>query len=252
MEIPAGMKEPKGLAQRPSALLGPVRGRVTVACGLGHPRATQMLQGERPTRYSAGKDPSSLPSSPPLLPSVWPRTSPCKPCLRGEARDPDLRALWHGGAVSARVRMSCIHMHVSRGQQLPSGSGVRAAGLAPSPLFPSRASPLSLPSSLPEAARCRWRLQGAEREPPPDAFLRAKKKFPPPAVMLVEAGERLQRIPLRSISTRQLCWKRGEDAFGILGLRRQEFLPWCLLRPREGTWQGPRQGIPRNRRFYFP
>lgn len=90
-------------------------------------------QGDRGLR--AGLPPSAhAPSRAiPSLPrnnegfSFSPSLRPLPPAGRGLPLQP-ASPLWHGRADPARVHMSRIHMHVSRRQQLPAGSGVRGAG----------------------------------------------------------------------------------------------------------------------------
>lgn len=59
--------------------------------------------------------------------SFSPSLLPLPPAGRGLPLQP-ASPLWHGRADPARVHMSRFHMHVSRRQQLPAGSGVRGAG----------------------------------------------------------------------------------------------------------------------------
>lgn len=194
------------------------------------------------------REDEAFPSSPAAAPARWP-LPPVPRVPRGRSPGCGLGALQHCGADPARVHMSRIHMHVSRGKQLPSGSGERTAGLAPGPVSlpvpsPSRA---FLPF-LPDASRCRWLLQGAERGPLL-GLSPGKKSFLRPRCCSLGLERDRSGFPLKVARQSSGVWKSREDAFGTLGLNSQEFLPRYLPRPREGTWQGPRQGKPRNSPF---
>lgn len=249
-------------ARRPrgchGAGVGPVGGRVTVAYGLGHHHPPPTHMPRRGGTASLSRVGKAVP--------FLPRSRSCPPAghglplvtrvPRGEAWAAGLGALWHGGAGSCpRPYVPHLYARLRRAAAAGRERGT-GGGAGPRPPFPFPCVP-SLPPTLhpsprpPDAdGRCRARSRG----PAPAWCVSAgKKKFPPPPAVLVEAGEGPQRVPLAKVARqRSGVGKAGRDAFGTRGLQSREFLPLCLPRPREGTWQGPRQGRPRNSRLYFP
>lgn len=226
---------------------------MTVAYGLGpHPRPhAHGPEGRNHFVIPRGES-RSFPPPQPLLPAGRPRASPCNPRPPGRslgcrARGPVARRC---GILPASICPASICTSPA-GCSCRPGAGYGRWGWPPAPFSLSVRSlpPSILPRGPPMptavagrgAGTCAWCVSAG------------KKKFPPPAVVLVEAGEGPQRVPVAKVARqRSGVGKTGRDAFGTLGLQSQEFLPRCLLRPREGPWQGPRQGRPRNSRLYFP
>lgn len=157
-------------ARRPrrcdSAAVGPCQGPGDSGLHTGLPPRTLATSRATP---SLPRGRRALPFPPPCGRSRPParRGLPLVACILPVARR-------CGSCPRPHVR---IHMDVSRGQQLPAGCGVRGAVWSRAPLA-SRASPVSLPPSIPpRSPAVPMTIAGRGAGPVPRALLRGRKIF---------------------------------------------------------------------------
>jgi len=192
-----------------------------------------MPRGERPLHYPAGGEPFLPPSRPPL-----PRLTRVP---RGEAGAAGIGILWHNSVGPFRGRMSRIRMRAARGRQLPAGSGAPGDGAGPWVSFSLPVPPLSpFPPPLLEALRCRRPLR---------AVSASKTKFPPPAMVVVGAGERQRRVRVAKKLGRAAALGKQGGCFRYPGIARAGISPAHgrdrgRVNPGRAAFMSPEPGNP--------